>query len=208
MSNDPRSQREKDNADDDMNPYGVVRETEDELRVIEKNKPRFGEVQDKFKKSARGPASGILVRPTNLLILEGGITVIAGVGLIIYGLWPLVFTDAPPSDEEVAEQLQWIFFGFVAIAWGSLVCLGASRMGSLESYAWALVGAVLGILPFLAGIFALTALRDPRVRAGFEEVEGALDEDEEEDEPAEDEADDEEEDNDEDDERPAKGRRK
>lgn len=204
MSNDPRSKKERDNADDDMNPYGVVSESEDELRVIEKNKPRFGEVQDKFKKSARGPASGILVRPTNLLILEGGLTVIAGVGLIIYGLWPLVFTDAPPSDEEVSEQLQWIFFGFVAILWGSLVCLGASRMGSLESYAWALVGAVLGILPFLAGIFALTALRDPRVRAGFEEVEGALDEDED-DEP---DADEDDEDDEDEDERPAKGRRR
>jgi len=63
----------------------------------------------------------------------------------------------------------------------------------------------LGI-PMLAGIFALIALRDPRVRAGFEEVEGAIDEPDEDDE--EDEEDDEEDDEDEEDERPRKKARR
>ena len=36
--------------------YGVVKESEEEVKEAAKNKPKFTEVQDKFKKSARGPA--------------------------------------------------------------------------------------------------------------------------------------------------------
>ncbi|HET6573052.1 MAG TPA: hypothetical protein VFG68_05585, partial [Fimbriiglobus sp.] len=176
----------------DVTPYGVVQETEEEKRLAAKNKPTFTETHDKFKKSARGPASALLVLPTNLLIAEGSLTGIAGVGAVVVGLWPLVFTNAPPSDEEIAEQLVVIFGGLVALVYGALICVGASRMQSLESYAWAMIGAVLGIFPLLAGIFAIVALRDPRVIAGFEEVEGAIDdEDEDQDDEDEDDEDDE-----------------
>lgn len=180
------------NDDDDVNPYGVIKESEEELRLAEKNKPVFGDIADKFKKSNRGPAQMLLVLPVNLLIAAGSLSAIFGVCTMIIGVWPLIFTDAPNSDEEIAERLVYIFIGGVLLIWGSLICLGASKMQSLESYAWALAGAVLG-MPMLAGIFALIALRDPRVRAGFEEVEGAIDEDEEDDEVDDDEEDDEEE---------------
>jgi len=187
--------------DEDVNPYGVLKESEEELRLAEKNKPVFGDIADKFKKSFRGPAQMMLVLPTNLLIATGSLAAILGVLVVVIGVFPLVFTDAPPSDEEVGERLIIMFVGFVLVFWGSLVCLGASKMQSLESYAWALAGAVLGI-PMLSGIFALVALRDPRVRAGFEEVEGAIDE------PDDDEVEeDEDEDEDEEDERPRKKRR-
>ena len=178
--------------EDDVNPYGVIKESEEELRLAEKNKPVFGDIADKFKKSNRGPAQMLLVLPVNLLIAAGSLSAIIGVITIIIGTWPLVFNVASPSDEEYAEQLVVIFVGCVLLIWGGLICLGASKMQSLESYAWALAGAVLG-MPMLAGIFALIALRDPRVRAGFEEVEGAIDEDEEDDEVDDDEEDDEEE---------------
>lgn len=203
MSTDPR--KKPGNEEDDLNPYGVIKESEEELRLIEKNKPKFGEVQDKFKKSARGPASGLLVIPVNLLIAVGSLTGIGGVAFIIAGLWNWVFTDAPPSDEQIAGFLEWIFYGIVLLAWGALVCLGASKMQSLESYAWALLGALMGV-PLIAGIFALVALRDPRVIAGFEEVEGALDEDEPEEE-GDDEEEDEDEEEEDEDERPRKRRK-
>lgn len=156
-------------------PYGVIKESEEEKRLYEQNKPSFTATRDKFKKSARGPASALLVLPTNLLIAEGSMTGIVGVMAVIVGMWPLIFTDAPPSDEEYAEQLVIIFGGFVGLLWGSLVCLGASRMQNLESYSWAIVGSVMGIFPLLAGIFAIVTLRDPRVIAGFQEMEGAVD---------------------------------
>lgn len=196
--------------EDDINPYGVKKESEEELRLIEKNKPRFGDVQDKFKRSARGPASGLLVMPVNLLLAEGALLGVGGVLTIMIGFWPLVFTDAPPSDEEYVEQLQVVFIGFVALTWGSLICFGASKMQALESYAWALAGAVLGVFPLLVGIFAIITLRDPRVIAGFEEVEGALDEDDDDDNPAAPKAsrDDEEEDEEEEEEPKPRKRRK
>ena len=51
--------------------YGVVQETEEEKKEAEKHKPKFTAVQDKFKKSARGPAQSLLVMPSNLLTGEG-----------------------------------------------------------------------------------------------------------------------------------------
>ena len=195
-----------DHEDDDTEAYGVIKESEEELRIAEKNKPKFTDVKDKFKRSLRGPAMALLVMPSNLLIAEGALTGLFGVGSVIVGIWPLVFTDAPPSDEEIAEQLVTIFVGLVAFTWGALICLGASRMQNLDSYAWALAGSVLGIFPLLAGIFAIIALRDPRVIAGFEEIEGAIDtegegeDDEDEEDDDEDDEDDEDEDEDDDDE--------
>jgi predicted nucleic acid-binding Zn ribbon protein len=173
-----RPQIVEDDLDNDVTPYGVVQETEEEKRLAAKNKPTFTETHDKFKKSARGPASALLVLPTNLLVAEGALTCIVGVAAVVIGLWPLVFTDAPPSDEEIAEQIVIIFGGIVAFTYGALICYGASKMHSLESYAWGMIGAVLGILPLLAGIFAIVALRDPRVIAGFEEMEGAIEDEE------------------------------
>ena len=187
---------EEEEDDKSVTPYGVVKETEEERRLAAKNKPTFTETHDKFKKSARGPAQAILVMPTNLLIAEGALVGIAGVMGVVIGLWPLIFTDAPPSDEEIAEQIVIIFGGLVAFFWGALICLGAYRMYTLESYAWALAGAVLGIFPLLAGIFAIVALRDPRVIAGFEELEYAIDEDEDEKKDEDDEEDEDDEDDD------------
>ncbi len=204
MSTDPR--KKPGNEEDDLNPYGVIKESEEELRLIEKNKPQFGEVQDKFKKSARGPASGLLVIPVNMLIAVGSLTAIGGVAFVIAGLWNWVFTDAPPSDEQIAGFLEWIFYGVVMFAWGALVILGASKMQSLDSYAWALLGALLGV-PLIAGIFALVALRDPRVIAGFEEVEGAVDGDTDTEPEAGDEDDEDDEEEEDEDERPRKRRR-
>lgn len=167
----------KPDDEDDVSAYGVLKESEEELRLAEINRPKFTNVADKFKKSARGPAQALLVLPVNLLIAEAAITGIVSVGTVIVGLWPLVFTDAPPSDEEIAEQVVIIFAGLVGLLWASIIAVGASRMANLDSYAWAMIGAVFGIVPLLAGIFALVTLRDQRVLKGFAEVEGAVDDD-------------------------------
>lgn len=173
--------------DDDLAAYGVLQESEEEQRLAEANKPKFTNLADKFKKSARGPAQALLVMPTNLLVAEAALTGVAGVGLVIVGVWPLIFTDAPPSDEEIAEQVVLIFAGLVTFLWAGIVAIGASKMQALESYAWAVIGAVFGVVPLLAGIFALVALRDERVRKGFAEVEGAVDDEDEDPELADDE---------------------
>lgn len=189
--------------DDDEDPesvkkgYGVQGETEEEKEQAEKNKPKFGEVQDKFKKSARGPAMSLLVMPSNLLTLGGLLTCAGGLGAFVVGMWPLVFNDAPPSEEELEEAIVTMLLGIVVLFWGAMVCFGASQMQELASYPWAMVGAVMGIVPFLVGIFAVIMLQNPKVKAGF--AEGALIEDEEEKDDEDDDEEDEDEDGDDDD---------
>ena len=40
--------------DDDVSPFGLVKESEEEEKLARKNKPTFGAVKDKYKRSARG----------------------------------------------------------------------------------------------------------------------------------------------------------
>jgi len=160
-----------DDDDDDISAYGVVKESEDEERLAQKNKPTFGAVRDKFKRSARGPAAALMVMPSTLLLGQGVLTSIIGLGMLIIGLFPLIFNDAPPSDEEVADTMQYILFGIVFFIWGGIVCYGSYQMSTLGSYPWAFVGAVFGLFPLLAGIFSIITLKDPRVKAGYIEPE-------------------------------------
>ena len=150
----------------------------------------------------------LMVLPTNLLIGQGALTFIAGVVCFIAGIFPLVFADVEPSEEEYREQFGYMVLGLLTFIWGCLVCFGASKAQNLESYTWAWVGAVAGIP---AGIFAMVMLRHPKVIAGFQEIVGALDDDEDSDEEKDDEDDDEDEededeDEDEEEERPRKRR--
>jgi hypothetical protein len=171
--------------------YGVVKETEEEIKEANKNKPTFTEVQDKFKKSARGPAQSLLVLPSNLLTFEGILTVVAGVLIFIVGMWPLVFNDAPPGEEEMEEAVATMLIGVLAFLWGGMVCFGASHMQELGSYTWSWVGSVMGLVPLLAGVFAIMMLLNPKVKAGFEEAEAGPDEEDVDDDDEDDEDDDE-----------------
>ena len=209
----PRSMMDDD--DDDDTPYAVAKESEEEQLLAAKNKPTFGAIRDKFKRSARGPAAAILVLPSNLLIGQGALTAVVGLGMVINGAWPLIFTDVSPSDEEIAENAFYICLGLFSMVWGAITCFGASHMSSLDSYPWAFVGACFGLLPLLAGVFSIIALKDPRVVAGFlepldgpnhEEIdEKKSDDDDDEEEEDDDDDDDEEE---EEEERPAKRRKR
>ena len=167
----PAPTKPADDDEDDLAAYGVVKETEDEERLAQKNKPVFGAVRDKFKRSARGPAAALMVMPSTLLLGQGVLTSLSGLAMLIIGLWPLIFTDAPPSYEEVADTMQYILFGIVAFIWGGIVCYGSYQMSTLGSYPWAFVGAVFGLLPLFAGIFSIITLKDPRVMAGYIEPE-------------------------------------
>jgi hypothetical protein len=162
--------------------YTVAKESEAEKAAAAKNKPVFTTLQEKHKRSARGPASAALVLPTNLLIFAGAITSVAGIVVILVYTWNLIFTDASPSDDEIMDALPFVGLGLLMFCWGGLVCYGAFKMQNLESYAWALTGAVLGSIPLLVGLFALITLRDPKVIAGFQETTGGPEEDEQEDE--------------------------
>lgn len=197
-------------VDEESSPYGVIKESEEEQKLAAKNKPTFV-VKDKGKRSARGPAMSLLVMPTNLLIGEGALTAVVGLLTTVAGAWPLLFAEAAPSEEEIVDQLFYVFCGIFAMAWGALICFGAAQMQNLGSYGWAITGAVIGCLPLLAGVFALATLRDPRVLEGFREPEGGLSGQEDIDEKKKDDDeddDDEDDDDEEEDDRPRKKRKK
>ena len=187
--------------------YGVIGETQEEKDKAEENKPKFTEVQDKFKKSARGPAMSLLVMPSNLLTLEGLITGVAGLGMFMYGVWPLIFNDAPPGEEETEEAIVYMMLGVVTLFWGAMVCFCASQMQELASYPWAMVGAIMGIVPLLIGIYGIVMLQNPKVKAGFEEIEGGVDDDEDEGGGDDDDEDDDDEDDDDEDEKAKRGKK-
>jgi len=188
--------------------YGVVKETAEELEAADKVKVKFGEVSDKFRKSARGPATALLVVPANLLTAAGLLAAVAGLFFFVTGMWPLVFNDAPPGDDEMEESIVTMLLAFTTFGWGAFICFGASQMQNLQSYLWGMAGAVMGV-PLLVGIYALIVLQDPKVKAGFEETGGDPDdEDEEKDKDEEDdeaEEDDEDEDDEDEDEKPKRG---
>jgi cadmium resistance protein CadD (predicted permease) len=184
-----RFEEEEEDDESIKKGYGVVKETEAEAAAAEKNKPKFEDIQEKFKKSARGPAIALLVTPANLLIVEGLITGVAGIALAIIGMWPLVFNDAPASEEETEEAVITMLLGLMTFGWGGIICLGASMMQELRSYTWAMIGAVMGVLPLLVGIYAILMLQNPKVKAGFEESEGGPEDDDEDEDKDEDEDD-------------------
>jgi hypothetical protein len=198
------AEEEEEDAESAKKGYGVVEESAAEKKQAEKYKPKFGEVEDKFKKSARGPAIALLVMPTNLLTAAGLITCIGGLVYFVIGMWPLVFNDAPPDDEELQEALVNMLMGLLAFGWGALVLIGTSQMQDVSSYPWAMAGAIMGIIPLFVGLYALIMLMNPKVKAGFEESEGGPDDEDEDGEKDEDEDD---EDEDEDDEPRSKRKR-
>jgi TRAP-type C4-dicarboxylate transport system permease small subunit len=155
--------------------YGVIKDSEEEVKEAKKNRPKFTEVQDKFKKSARGPAQALLVMPSNLLVGAGILLCALSVVYFIVGMWPLVFNDAPPGEEELDEAVFAMLMGVLGFIWGGIVVYGASQMQELGSYIFAMLGAVMGI-PLLVGVFALIMLFNPKVKAGFEEAEVGPDE--------------------------------
>jgi hypothetical protein len=198
-------------ADSVRKGYGVIGETEEEKEAAEKNKPTFTDVADKFKKSARGPAMALLVMPTNLLTISGLLTCVGGLANFLVGMWPLVFNDGPPGEEELDEAIVRMMMGVCIFFWGTMVCFCASQMQELASYPWAMTGSVMGVLPFLVGIYGIVVLQNPKVKAGFEEGEGGPNEDDDDDDDDDDDGDDDDgddDDDDDDDERAKKGKKK
>jgi hypothetical protein len=176
----------------DRNPYTVVDETaEDEEMQREKQRAASGLVRDRFKKSARGPAQREVVRPANFLLASGVFTCIFAFLTIVVAIWPLIFRDLTLTEskegvkysetdkqkkQEYTYSTEYMVFRFIIAGvglfwfiWGGFVCFGAFKMNRLESYTWAMIGSIMGILPVLIGIWGIVTLRNPAVIAGFRE---------------------------------------
>jgi uncharacterized membrane protein YqjE len=111
----------------------------------------------------------------------------AAIVTFIVGLFPIVFKsyylDVPEYKKLSASQLEekWqeivrirviIMAGAVAtMVYAGIICIGAFKMRTLESYTWAMIAAVLTTLSvaFIVGIWNLKTLREKAVIEGFAE---------------------------------------
>ena len=148
--------------------YGVVEEHETE-EDKERRQTHYGSLRDKFAKSKRGPAMAKLVQPSNLLLAEGVLICIAAVAGVMISVWPLIFTTEQVPGAYMRKRFLFMGLAILAFVYGACICNGASKMQSLESYTWAMVGSVMGVIPLLVGIWGIVLLRDEEVIAGFEE---------------------------------------
>src|SRR5262245_24476190 len=87
--------------------YGVMKddaEAADKTVMAEKHRAVMGQIKDRFDKSARGPATAILVRPATFLIAEGVIVFFAALGYAFWAIFPLVF-ETRDNDSSKAGQI-------------------------------------------------------------------------------------------------------
>ena len=142
----------------------------------------FDPIKDRFKRSARGPALIQVVRPSDWLLRTGVSICVAAILGAGWAVWPMIFKVelVQPEDKmarfrpqqegrrfkELTEdewRERWLFLGgFVfQFAWGAVVCVGASKMHTLESYPLAVIGSVM-------------AMAGPGVPAGIYMLQDAL----------------------------------
>lgn len=165
------AEHDEEEADDgEVRGYRVERapDPDEEAEERKKQKVHYGDLRDKFEKKKRGPAMAKVVTPANILLWEGATLCIGGIGLVIYAIWPMVFNEEPLSSSRQKEQFLLMGGGVLAFIYGALICVGASKMQYLESYKWAMTGAIMSSI-LGGGLLALKVLRDKEVIAGFAE---------------------------------------
>jgi predicted Zn finger-like uncharacterized protein len=80
--------------------YSFVQEEEKR----EEEKPQIEYAPDMSIKDLRGPAQELLVRPSNYMILIGGLSALCDIFLICVAFWPMVFSDSPVDYVTVLEK--------------------------------------------------------------------------------------------------------
>jgi len=147
----------------------VVRDEGDDAAADERMRAAFAPIQDRFKRSARGPALIHVVRPSDWLLRTGVLVCVFAVAGALISVWPMIFkSEAVQPDEKKNAfkysaqsdkkvyiemkpeewQARFIFLGVFVFqfGWGAMICTGASKMHTLESYAWAMIGSVMAMV--------------------------------------------------------------
>ncbi len=172
LADSPQATASKEKAqrvlDDEENEGGGMYLTKEEKEEKPNEDINYGSLRDKFKKSKKGPAMALTVRPSNALTFWGFLMAALGVGAVLVAFWPYIYSEKTLSKSEQTTQILIGATGFINILVGALVCWGASKLQNLESYPLAWAACVMG-LP--VGIWGIMVLSNPDVKAGFLEVE-------------------------------------
>ena len=96
----PPPKRHDDDDEDSGGIYSYIPEPGDE----EENKPEIEYAPDMSIKDLRGPAQAAVVKPSNYLLLIGGLSCLCDIFLICFSFWPMVFSDSVVDYEKVLEK--------------------------------------------------------------------------------------------------------
>jgi hypothetical protein len=132
--------------EEESDTYGVKMETEEEVKQErEVTKKSLGPVTDRRPKSARGPAVATCTGPGNRLVATASITCVSCLLSVIVLLWPMFFSKASVDDK--LERWMWVGIAALAFGYDGMIAYGAVMMLRLQSYAWAMMAAVLMVFP-------------------------------------------------------------
>src|SRR5207237_762364 len=147
---------------EELESYGIA--AHEDTHNQDATRAAFDPIKDRFKRSARGPALILVVKPSTWMLRTGvAVCVMAIVGAM-YSIWPLIFKveEVQPvkkgvmigaqSNERRFKQLTedewqdcWVGLGICVFqfGWGAVICAGASKMHELNMYPLAMTGAVM-----------------------------------------------------------------
>jgi predicted Zn finger-like uncharacterized protein len=97
----PKKKHFEDDEEDSGGIYAYVGQNKD---VEEDEKPEINYAPDMSIKDLRGPAQAALVKPTNYLMLLGGLSCLCDIFLICVSFWPMVFSEHILDHEEVLAK--------------------------------------------------------------------------------------------------------
>lgn len=174
-----RSRPHEDDEDEDRRLYQFVDSGPAADAKPGKKKSAYEEpLKDRFPKSKRGPAMAKVVKPSNALLASGLITCLGCLGIIVYYLFPMIFSDEPMSGDEVLDSWLWIGVFTLVFIYAGLIIKGAVDMQNLDSYQWAMISTYMALVPFTlyfyivtlpAGLWCLLTLRKKSIIEGFME---------------------------------------
>lgn len=168
-----RTSSDDDDDEEEGGTYTVVEDTKgDDARAKDVN---YGSLRDKFAKSKRGPAMAETVRPSNLVLMQGFIDGLAGLGIVIVALWPFIFSEEAPKGTAARNKILFMLLGVFVFAIACVICYGASKLQDLESYTWAMIGCILAIISVAptgaaGGIWGIVLLKNDEIKDAFEET--------------------------------------
>ena len=85
----PKKTADDDGEDDGGGIYGTVQDEE----KADEDKPQIEYAPDMSIKDLRGPAQAAVVRPSNYLLLIGGVSALLDILIICVCFWPMVFSE-------------------------------------------------------------------------------------------------------------------
>jgi predicted Zn finger-like uncharacterized protein len=93
----PKPPPKKSDFDDDEGSGGIysfVGANEKKEEGEEESRPQIEYAPDMSIKDLRGPAQEMVVKPSNLIMLIGGLSALSNLFLICWSFWPIIFSDS------------------------------------------------------------------------------------------------------------------